>query len=118
MILARRISPWPLKLIKRCRRRENQWQKNLPLTQAKIVLADYRQTNLFTGPKENPQLAQVLEEQFTVLGESGRLVVFKNNNPNTFKTPPLKPILPLGAAWLLIGLMIGFVGFSSQKLKA
>ncbi len=94
---------------------ENQWYEQMPIVQAPIVLADYQQTNQFPGKKSEyeQRLANVLDDQFEVIGEADRLVAFKNKNQRAFTIQPVKNKVPLPFAWLLL---YGSIFYISRQL--
>ena len=95
---------------------ENEVLEPVNLVQVPIVLADYRQTHLFANP-DNVELADVLATDFEVLGESDRLVAFKNIRPDTIVIHHPRRIIPLWIVWLLIALACIYIGLTSFKLS-
>ncbi len=93
----------------------------MPINLAKIVLADYHQTNLFSNNKDDQEkkIADELEKEFTVIGESDRLVAFKNKSEDTFKLSSIdsRVILPLWFCWSIMFLLVGYIIHQLRKIE-
>jgi hypothetical protein len=89
------------------------WHEPLPLENARIVIADYHQTDLFPGqPKEHqtiPNLATRLSANFEPVHQEDRLVIYRNLSDEVEKVKPPKPIVKLWLAWLVIIITLSLI---------
>ncbi len=92
--------------------------KPVPFEKGKVLLVDYRQTNEFKNQKteKEQKIADIIDEQFSYLGEYGRLQIFINNSDDVIKATPTGIIFP---SWLAIALLLlGLGTVVNQVYKA
>jgi hypothetical protein len=87
----------------------------IDLNQARIILADYRQTSDFTGRQNfnQRQIALVLDSNFKKIGQADRLVVYKNTRDTVLTTTLPAFVFNQWLAILLASLAIGVVSYST-----
>jgi hypothetical protein len=90
---------------------------NVDPAKATIILADIHQTYLSTLPikKKDEIIATTIKNDFIYLGESGRLIAFKNKSADTIKSKPAKPVVSFFTAYLLLALLIALIILDKRK---
>jgi len=101
--------------IANARNPEYYWQAELPLEKAKIVIADLRQTHIFTGEKkkEDSELADKLASDFELIAQEDRTLVFKNKSDEVFKMPDPDSAIN---RWAAMGLLVLALSLISREL--
>ena len=85
------------------------WQP-LPINQAKLVLAELKQTPFWSGQRsvEEQKISEILASDFELIGQNEILYLYKNKSSQVTKVVPVKPVVPSWLAYLiLLGLILG-----------